>query len=584
MLFFLDHRHKAGSGKVEVRILETGELPFTEPGVLYLHAGAQRIKTLEGIGSTLILIGDPVFRDRPSLGALLCPAPGEISEPNLYEEVRGHYNWFLIRPDGLSCGSSFGAIYPVYYFSGGQRTVLCSSSVILAEAVQPKEKDRRNLLERLLFNYPFFDSTWWEGIRLLEAHRYLSLGAGPASIAGEFDLSRYFGAEVQGSRQSLRRLTELFQEEAELFFPDLPFGISFTGGFDGRTLVAAARRASRDFFTFSFGRPGASDLSVPMAQAGALGIPYWPITLGREYLEKDALESALSFMRLSEFNGNFGRPHYHFAAQQLSEKTEFIMTGNFGSELFRAMHEPGVMMTEHLIRLFSAGDDSWKEGLVQAAELSYPGLFGDELDSLVADLETYLAQRKDWDPNHRFYHFVFHELFRKYFGAEMVMQRHYLNNRTPFLSLRFFRELNRTRWAGIHSRLYEKQKARRMKGQVFYSSFIREAERELYYLKTSKGYSPADVLETWRLPLLAGKVFLHKRFAGVEPDSNSVDAFFRNQRARIREWIGSSADPLPEPNIQPRDMAEAIQWHSIAAGWEKAGISLQKPIAHESLR
>jgi len=287
-------------------------------------------------------------------------------------------------------------------------------------------------------------------------------------------------------------------------------------------------------------------------------------------------------MRLTEFNGNFGRPHYHYAARTLAEKTNYILTGNFGSELFRALHLPGVMMSECLIRVFAATDDSWKDFLRQKAQHLDKQFFHHETESLIADIERYIARMKDWEANHKFYYFVFNEIFRKYFGAELVMQSAYLNNRTPYLNLHFFRELNKTIWSGVHARLFEKVKSKRMKGQMFYATFIRQADPRLYHLKTNKGYSPADVLEPWRLPMLAGRVVWHKYLNNKEIDDNSVHAFIQKYHRPIAGQISRGSPSFFQSVFEksftqiPKEenIENLVKFYSIAAGWEYAGNSV----------
>ena len=584
MFFYLDYRFSTDSATVGVNLFDTGTPSFAQTNCLYLQAGCQRLEKLDTPGGKLLLLGDPVFRNRPSLGKEISPAPGEILETLLYETIRGHYYWFLIHPEGICCGASFGGIFPVYYHIGQDRAVLCSASFFLADRIDAPAGNSRNLLERLLFNYPFFPNTWWASIRLLDAHRYLRITRAAGYIDGQFEIRRFFGHGEGDSRRHLLHLVELFEAESGLFFPETRFGISFTGGFDGRTLLAAARKAGRrDFLTYSFGRPGASDVTFPEAQTKKLGIPYFPVLLDQTYLEQYAAESAAAFMRLTEYNGNFGRPHYHYAARLLARQVDYLITGNFGSEMFRALHQPGVMMTEQLIRVFAAPDQSWKDALRLAATGWNGACFREELDELIADLEQYLAPMSGWEPNHKFYHFVFNEIFRKYFGPELIMQSHYLNNRTPFLSLRFFRALNDTIWSGVHSRLFEKQKNKRLKGQIFYSSFLRHTDPQLYRQPTSKGYSPADVLERWRWPLLAGKVLMKKYLEKPECDSNAETAFWDRCRAPIQQRILEKDDGfLHAAGMIPRlreaearnDLETAIRLCSIAEGWTSAKTSV----------
>ncbi len=577
MFFFLKYPF-SNAANVSVTQADNTALPTDPtPGTLYIRKGAQRLEELEmPDGGKLLMLGDPIFEKTKSLISAISPAPGTFNERAIYEDIRGHFYWFLIHSNGLRCGTSFGAVFPAYYCLQGNSISVSSSSFFLAEQLDSPVRNRRNLLERLLFNYPFFNSTWWKGIQLLDTHRYLDLTAGAATVAGDFELQSIFGQPEMGDRDSLHHLAEVFQEEASLFFPEEPFAISMTGGFDGRTLVAAARKAGKDFFTYSFGRQGNSDVTFPMKQTRKLGLTYFPIFLDEHYVENESLKSARSFMALTGFNGNYGRPHYEYAARMLSEKTRYLLTGNFGSELFRALHLPGVMMSKCLIEIFAASDASWKDFLKKTTATWDEVFFKNELDALIADLEIYLQRMQGWEANHRFYHFVFSEISRKYFGPELVMQSHYLRNRTPFLNLRFFRELNRTDWSGVHSRLFEKNKGKRMKGQMFYASFLRKTNRELYHMPTNKGYTPADVLEPWHLPLLLGKVGYRKFFKSEEIDDHSVEAFFKMHHPALlkempdesifQEHLDHSRSVIPKEN----DLETWIKFYSIAAGWEAA--------------
>jgi hypothetical protein len=598
MFFFLNYNTGKTPDDFQLAVVDSPEVPAQpRDNTLYLYAGCQRLYQTALPGGQLVLLGDPVFEKGAGFSGLSnLENPDALSLDRLYAAVKGHYYWFYIQKNKVYCGASFGAIFPVYYHVAAGRTAVCSASFELAKRSGAAAGNKRNLLERLLFNYPLFDSTWWADIRLLEAHRYLRLESGKrTAVAGDFQISEYFGAPEDRSRQGLNRLADLFQNETELFFPETPFGVSWTGGFDGRTLAAAAKKAKREFFTYSFGRADSTDVSLPAAQAAKVGIPYRPIYLDEKYVDTEAFRSAQSFMALTEYNGNYGRPHYEYAARMLSAQTGFILTGNFGSELFRALHQPGVMMSEHLIRVFTSKDQSWKDGLRESARswgADFSGLinpegpgvraqmpggmfFESETEALIADLEQYLDKIRILDPNQRFYYFVYNELLRKYFGPELVMQSRYFNNRTPYLNFQFFKELNRTVWSGVHARLFEKMKSRRMKGQMFYATHLKRHCPEFYHLDTNKGYTPADVLESWRLPLIAAKVLWHKYLNYKDIDDNSVLAYFQKYYRRLAEDlpgalfsppIASALSEIPAG----RNIEFWIKYYSITAGWEAA--------------
>ena len=438
------------------------------------------------------LLGDPVIRDLSAFPANVLGPDGRVDGARLFRSVPGHYYWFHRKGNTIECGSSFGGLLPLYYRDRDGRVDIASSAMDIARARGLTGDDRSWLLERTLFNYPLFGRTPW-------------------------------------------KLCAVFEQECKLMIPARGFALSFTGGFDGRTLLGAARKLGRpDFTTYGFGAPGESDIVLPETQARALGVPYRAILLDDRYVREDALASALTFMDLSGQEGNLGRPHYHYAARLLAGEHTHIVTGNFGSELFRALHAPGEMMTEHLIDVFSSPDDGWRVRLIAAAGSAFAG----EAEELADGLAAYLAEVDGLTPSQRFYRFVFDELFRKYFGPEIVVQSHFLRNRTPFLSLRFVEAVHRTAWAGVHARLFERDRTRRMKGQAFYAAFLCRADPRLYRMPTNKGYAPVDVAERWRLPLLAARSLWKRAVAPERADSNGVGAFLRMHKAAILERYG----------------------------------------------
>ncbi len=591
MFAYLSYRCQPHGGPVRVAMLSSPQVKQPAAQTLYLYAGVQNIEVLHlPDGSELYLLGDPIFGDRQRAdGRVSDWQNGSLSLRSLYTEVRGHYYWFLIKGDLFRCGTSFGGIYPLYWMKEGQQVYVCTSSFFLARRHPSGELNRRNLLERLLFNYSLFNSTWWTNIYLLGSHRWLTLDGqrGCAREERALGLENYFGHGFLSGPEVLEELTEVFENECRVFLPPEPFAVSFTGGFDGRTLVAAARRAYRDdFITYSFGMPGESDITLPALQSQRLGIPYMPIYLDDNYVRHYALRAGLGFLQRSEYNGNLGRPHYFYAADVLSKRVRYLLTGNFGSELFRAMHQPGVMMTRALIEVFEAPDDSWKDFLRRAGGRLVANHFRVEMDALIADFEHFLRARADMDINQQFYCFVLEEIFRKYFGPELVMQSYVLSNRTPYLSLRFFEALNKTVWSGLHARLFDKQKNRRMKGQIFYSAFLRRTDPQLYRMPTNKGYSPADVLERWRRPLLVGRLIWHKSFRKERGDSNAVETYFRRYQHELlnlirpkehREMLQSGIAHLMESGLTHGSVAldTLIYLYSIAAGWSAAAQPVQ---------
>lgn len=501
-----------------------------------MEAGRQELVRFDiGPGERIELLGDPVLRERGALPQSIMGAEGRVDADKLFDQVPGHYYWFHWREEALECGSSFCGILPVFHRCVDGRTDISSSAFRIARSQGLAADDRGYLLERRLFSYPLFERTPWRSIRLLPAHSKLVANTDGLVPQRYFAIEDHFGQGDRSSAQDMAGLCEAFEEECALQLPETSFALSFTGGFDGRTLLGAALKLGRKGFgTYGFGRPGESDIVLPEKQARELGIPYSPILLDDRYLAEEALSSALAFMELSDHAGNLGRPHYHYAARKLAGSHTHLVTGNFGSELFRALHAPGALMTEHLVEVFGRTGTGWCSALMNAAGEE----FVSEANELVDGIEAYLASTMRLNASQRFYRYVFDELFRKYFGPEIMVQGHFLPNRTPFMSLRFVRALHHTAWAGVHSRLFETDRIRRLKGQAFYASYLRRAWPALYRMPTNKGYGPPDVAERWRLPLLATGFAWKRMVAPERVDSNSIAEFYRMHSGTIRARYG----------------------------------------------
>jgi hypothetical protein len=134
--------------------------------------------------------------------------------------------------------------------------------------------------------------------------------------------------------------------------------------------------------------------------------------------------------------------------------------------------------------------------------------------------------------NEKFYLFVFEEVFRKYFGAEMSNQFHYMNNRTPFLDTVFLKGLLGTGLAGVYSDFLEKNPISRFKGQVLYAHLIRSTYPHYNKILTDKGYRPQDLL-TLTGKLRITRSYLSKKL-GISKsggDPNSVGGAFTYNKA-----------------------------------------------------
>jgi len=122
------------------------------------------------------------------------------------------------------------------------------------------------------------------------------------------------------------------------------------------------------------------------------------------------------------------------------------------------------------------------------------------------------------------------EVFRKYFGPEIVMQQNYLFNRTPFLDFAFIQVLFRSIYSGVYSKFMTGNPIKRLKGQLLYAYIIKNTFPPLLYFETGRNYKPVDAISAKGKLKLAKKYFIRRSY---ESDSYSVLQSFNNNKEKI---------------------------------------------------
>ena len=446
---------------------------------------------------------------------------------NLY----GHYYYIFYDRNTrqILTGNSLFSILPLYYVFSDSRLLLSDNAFSLGRYTGRSTFSKRFILESVLFNYPLFNHSVIDGISLLSSNSGITFDLSGVKLIKHTSIEDLYCQNPSPIRKSAGRLTDIFLETVKKYLPEENYFTALTGGFDGRTLTAASRYHEKSFSCYCFGTSESRDLKLASAIASKTDIPFFAIDLDDIYLRIYSLEAGRNFIIRSSGTGTFTRAHYLFAASQLAGKTRYLITGNFGSEIFRAAHVPGVVISPNLYSVFSSENPDeacqklWSStgmSWLNQAEMSSERA---DLHSDIASLPCFTSKYKNLSRNRQFYIFVFEELFRKYFGAEMISQWDFIKNRTPFLDIDFLKELLATEFAGIHSRFFEENPFKRYKGQVLYAYIIRKAFPQLGKILTDKGYKPDDLISASGVPRIVTG-YLYKRLIGTNSsyDPNGV--------------------------------------------------------------
>lgn len=486
----------------------------------------------------LITWGDPISNSNLEEELLYTHTP-EFVLNNLY----GHYYYILLNKTTghLFVGNSLFSILPLNYFRKNDKLIFSNNSILLGKYLNMTTLSQQFIVEVTLFNYPLFNKTLLEGIDLLKSNSYVEIFNSKIEIVKHTNVERYFVNDPVPWEKSLADIRDIFLERVTKYLPSERYIHALTGGFDGRTLVSAGLYYNKNFSCYSFGSVNSKDTQIPSRLALTAGFPYLKIDLNDEYAGNDSLICGQEFITSSSGNATFTRAHYLYSAKILSKDYRYFITGNFGSEVFRTAHVPGEVISVNLFNIFNSANPKDAISLIEKSGefhfLRKSNLKGawDSIKEGIFDLPCFNSNYSCLTKNQKFYVFVFEEIFRKYFGAEMINQFGYIKNRTPFLDIEFLKAIFRTELAGIHSEFFEHNPFKRYKGQVLYAHIIRKAYPEFGKMMTDKGYRPDDLIDTFgKLNIAKGYIKKKARRSVTEFDPYAVNKAWN---ANKRVWL-----------------------------------------------
>jgi asparagine synthase (glutamine-hydrolysing) len=468
---------------------------------LYIVSPANCI-TIDYNNILTILLGDIIIPDKEKTSGL----EHHVQIKEYFKKLKGTF--YVLRLNlqerSFEVASSIFGIFPVYYLVKDQEIIISSEiNGILASARTDMTVNKRFILEKLLFYYPLFDHTIFSEIRNLPANSVLTIKGNDIAIEKYLFIAEQFLKDPLPYHKYTSLLSDLFISNVREYFPDEPFFITFTGGFDGRTLVACAKNAGKDFKTYSIGDKTLDDVTIPLADAAALNIEHIPFYLDNTEYKQQFLELGKNVLRSSGLMNNMLYTHFPYVASTISEQTNFILTGFGGSEIFRALDIRGAVTSHELVDFFEFSKTSeWKDKIRSSRKLDLlnKNLFSGEIDSLISDLSDYQSQLdKSAGLNERIYIYLYEEVFRKVFGPTINSMFNYAVIRNPYFDYAFNSELLKYSIAGVYSKFLVKNPAKRLKGQVLYGHIINKTSKILAGRKTGKGYRPGDLISYYGL-------------------------------------------------------------------------------------
>ncbi len=281
ILPFPGEQEKPGPASKQAQIFFPGQTQYQEI-------------TLE-TGGRLIIIGDFILPPGT--------APAGIITGELGDNIRNMNGFFYgieIKNNSISVFTGMFNILPIFYYQGAQNLWIASKTHFITRMTDINPRiNKRFILEQKLFNYPFFNDTPYLEIALLPANSYIQYQQGKVNIIQHTNIEDYFTTSPKPWKNSIESITALFLERVQDYFPDEPFYLSLTSGFDGRTLTACAKKYQKKFAAYAFGAHGTADLEIPKEQAAKLDIDFEPIYLDEQYAKNAFLTDGKELLDLT---------------------------------------------------------------------------------------------------------------------------------------------------------------------------------------------------------------------------------------------------------------------------------------------
>lgn len=416
-------------------------------------------------------------------------------------------------------------VLPMYYaFENGKLIISSNTAMILKAPWVSREVDHLAMVMQNLFDYMLGEHYFVNGIRRFENARKYSFSLHGLRKRTFWDVSELFHETLLQKKESLDMLAAQLEENVNLYSSDAKkILVSLTGGFDGRANLAMLKRPASEFKCYSYGMAGSKQITVPREISEKTGIQYESLILADEFLNRYP-ENTLKASYFSNGTAPVGFANIPYTYGMLSKYADTVITGLFGSEILRPLHNNGIQVNDQSFSILLNQD--YEKGIENAIEnVEAVSFFENQYlldlkNELAAYFRTnFIEKYKNYDRITRFFFFIIQEGIRKYFSQEISIERVFVATRFPYFDTDLVDLIYRTPWAGMYNGFLGESKFKRRKGQLLYAHIIKKNKPELGSIHLDRGYTPDDLLLPFPLNYLkigAGvwKAKKHMRKAG----------------------------------------------------------------------
>jgi hypothetical protein len=392
-------------------------------------------------------------------------------------------------------------VLPLYYSFKNNLLIISSSvAMILESGFVSKDFNNQAMIQQLLFDYVLGSHTYYKDIRRVENGKIYYFRNNEKKEITYWSVEELYNETLYSKSESLELLSLQLHYNTNLYCSDSEkILVALTGGLDGRANLALLDRSIDKFKCYSYGMPRSKQVDIPGIIAQRMNINYTPVMLDDKY-EKEHDECALEAIHFSNGNAPILRSNYPYAYKYLNSYSNTILTGLFGSEVMRPLHNLGIMMNDYSEKLFLSDSpkSAFEEIIKDAKRKKYlaDNIIDENSNEVFEKIYTdYFEKYKKYDKILRFFFFIINEGVRKYFSQEIQIERVYVTTRFPFFDDDFVALMYKTPFAGMYNGFLGKSKFKRRKGQLLYAYIYRKYKPLLGEIELDRGYKPDDLLK-----------------------------------------------------------------------------------------
>lgn len=418
--------------------------------------------------------------------------------------ITGWYNIFVydeVKQSHLLVNDRFGYL-PLYYYDSDEYFIFSSKiePLLASGLMQTVAFDPVTMAEHLFFNYPLSDHTYIKQVFTLPDASILRHNEFGLSIKRYWNVSEWFNLKPLKKKQSIQSINSALQHSIEKLLKksETPINFSLTGGWDSRVVLSyLLPKHKDDFNAYSFGASGVDDINIPKFIADKEGFSYTPYTLDEEYLENKFLDNAKDTILLSNGTRNYKRTHYIYAIKQIAKKSNILLTGIFGDEVFKVgKPQGGSVISKNAVDFIDSGFDV--DAIVKKfKESNLFTIFDHVKNDIIPELENRLAEisnrfKQYKTAGEQYFAFRFTLNLRKYFGHEVNSYNDFVYCHSPFIDYDFLKEFAKTKY--MVSRFPFKKTSLKLKAQSswLYYKLTGLNQKQLTKYPSSRGFRMKD--------------------------------------------------------------------------------------------